>query len=144
MALCNGARAIGYFTHVWQPSYKPFGVPPENQRALAEINSQITRLTDALTARPLVGVVARPEDDTRVAVSATETSTDWFVFAVNYDRRDRATTVRFQLPAPLQVDESSTVEVVDESRTLPCRSGRFEDEFQGLEVHIYRIAKPET
>ena len=34
MAICGGATAIGYFTHVWKPSYQQFGVPEENRKAL--------------------------------------------------------------------------------------------------------------
>ncbi len=44
MTICRGATAIGYFTHVWKPSYHQFGVPEENRAALREINAQITRL----------------------------------------------------------------------------------------------------
>ncbi|GAB6166558.1 hypothetical protein JCM19992_25580 [Thermostilla marina] len=142
MALCNGARAIGYFTHVWQPSYKQFGVPPQNQQALAEINAQITRLTDALTASPFVGITTQTEDDTRVAVQATETASVWYVFAVNYDHRERATTVHFRFPKSTPWHESTTITVVDEARTIPCRNGEFEDHFGAFDVHIYRIPKP--
>ena len=37
MAICQGATAIGYFTHVWKPSYHQFGVPEENRKALRRI-----------------------------------------------------------------------------------------------------------
>ena len=33
MSICGGATGIGYFTHVWKPSYSTFGVPAENREA---------------------------------------------------------------------------------------------------------------
>lgn len=142
MALCNGATAIGYFTHIWKPGYKPFGVPAENQRALAEINAQITRLTEAITAAGVSGVSAKARDDTRVAVRATETAAAWYIFAVNCDHRDRPAEVRFELPEEMSLPDGTGIEVVDESRQLTLSDGGFADDFEGLAVHIYRVEKP--
>ena len=52
MAICQGATAIGYFTHVWKPSYQQFGVPEENRQALRRMNDQITRLAPAILGQP--------------------------------------------------------------------------------------------
>ena len=45
MSITGGATAIGYFTHVWKPSYSQFGVPEENRKALRQIGVVFLRTT---------------------------------------------------------------------------------------------------
>jgi hypothetical protein len=137
MAICRGATAIGYFTHIWKPSYKQFGVPPENQKALAEINGQITRLAPAILAAPAKRAASiQSKDAVKLDILAKEREGELYLFTVNYDQRAKATqaiiTVN-NLPA------GSTVTVVDENRTIRSDAGSFADDFAPLAVHIYRI-----
>ncbi len=139
MAICRGATAIGYFTHVWKPSYKQFGVPPENQKALREINEQITQLAPEILATPSKrNIIALSKNGVRVDVMARETSATLTLFAVNYDPAARETEVEFQMQsAP---EGARDVEVVDENRRLPLdEARRFRDHFAALEVHVYRL-----
>jgi len=135
MAVCGGATAIGYFTHVWKPSYRQFGVPEENRRALAEINAQLTRLAPAVLGPPAEGGMAATDPEARVAALFRRLGGRLYVFAVNYDPRGRAATVDFTVPG---LAEGSAVEVVDEGRRLRARAGGFRDRFEPLAVHIYR------
>lgn len=139
MALCGGATAIGYFTHVWKPSYSQFGVPEENQVALQQINEQLTRLAPAILSvreNEHLDVTAPP--GSRVAAFLTRHAGSAYVFAVNYDPQLRTVSVRFALKG-LPPTPDAMVEVVDENRTLRLRDRAFEDEFAPLAVHIYRI-----
>lgn len=138
-SICAGATAIGYFTHIWKPGYKQFGVPLENRRALREINDQITRLTpEILGARPRRAVTLSAEGGAQVAMMAKETSGTLSIFTVRYDTAGTtapaAATIKVEgLPA------GEEVFVVDEGRKLKGEAGEFKDQFEPLAVHIYQI-----
>ena len=138
MAICNGATAIGYFTHAWKPAYSQFGVPEHNRKALAEINQQITRLAPAILATaPRRQVAIKAEDDTKLAVLARQHDGALYLFAVNYDQRVRKARATVTIDG---LAEGQEVTVIDESRSVKAQQGKFLDEFDPLAVHIYRVA----
>jgi hypothetical protein len=137
MAICRGATAIGYFTHVWKPSYNQFGVPAKNRKALAKINAQITRLApEILAAPPKQPVTLDAADGVKVDVMARATPGGITVFAVNYDERLKQTKVTVKID---KLPAGTEVLVVDENRTITSQAGAFTDSFAPLAVHIYRI-----
>ena len=149
MSICQGATAIGYFTHIWKPSYNQFGVPKENREALAEINAQITRLTPAILANPPEqAMTVKTEGGVKVAAMAREHDGSLHIFAVNYDERSRSTRATFQVNG---LKPGVFVEVVDEPepgidiaaddewRSIEAEAGQFQDTFAPLAVHIYRL-----
>jgi hypothetical protein len=141
MAICRGATAIGYFTHIWKPSYQQFGVPEENRQALRSINDQITRLAPAiLAAAPAADVTIQSAGDVRLDVLARQHDGHLYLFAVNYDSRAVATEARIAVKG---LPEGWKIDVVDEDRTLVAEANGFHDRFAPLEVHIYRLAMPE-
>jgi len=140
MAICRGATAIGYFTHVWKPSYRQFGVPEENRRALRRINDQITRLAPALLADPARREVAiEATGGAKIDVMAREHEGSLYLFAVNYDERQVTSEVTISLPG---LSAGTEVVAVDEGRTIAAAAGSFTDAFDPLAVHIYRIDGP--
>lgn len=139
MALCGGATAIGYFTHVWKPAYSQFGVPEENQQALKEINDQLTRLAPAILAtRETEKLRVEVPEKARLAAFLTTHEGFAYIFAVNYDPEEKPVTAKFILSG-LADSVSGPVEVVDEDRSLPLSDRQFVDNFGPLGVHIYRI-----
>ena len=139
-SLGRGATAIGYFTHVWKPSYRQFGVPEENRRALRRINDQITRLAPALLADPARREVAiEATGGAKIDVMAREHEGSLYLFAVNYDERQVTSEVTISLPG---LSAGTEVVAVDEGRTIAAAAGSFTDAFDPLAVHIYRIDGP--
>ena len=137
MSITRGATAIGYFTHIWKPSYNQFGVPEENRKALRSINDQITRLAPAILAeQSATAVGVETEGDVKVDLMAKQHNGKLYVFAVNYDEQYKATTATIRV-AGLASREQVTV--VDENRTIRSDSGSFTDTFEPLAVHIYEI-----
>jgi len=137
MAICRGATAIGYFTHVWKPAYNQFGVPPKNRKALREINEQITRLTPEILAdKPERSVTLEASDGVKVDVMARATPGALTIFTVNYDERLKQTSTVVKVD---RLPAGTEVVVVDENRTIASRAGAFTDTFAPLAVHIYRI-----
>ncbi len=137
MSICRGATAIGYFTHVWKPSYSQFGVPDENRKAIREINEQITRLTPAILGEPSKRAASiAAEGDVKLDLLAKDGPDGLYLFTVNYDERYRETkgTIKVQGLAAGQ-----EIEVVDENRTLKADAGSFTDAYAPLAVHVYRI-----
>jgi len=139
MAICRGATAIGYFTHVWKPSYSQFGVPEENRKALREINEQIARLTPAiLGAAPKQAASIASEGDVKLDLLAKDGPDGLYLFAVNYDERLREAKATLKVEGLVAGKE---VVVVDEARTLKADAGSFTDSFAPLAAHIYRLAR---
>ncbi len=139
MAICRGATAIGYFTHIWKPSYKQFGVPEANRKALREINDQITRLAPAILGEySKQAVTIKADNDTKLDIMAKECDGELYVFAVNYDERAVGAKATITVSG---LQSGKAVDVVDESRTLRSDAGRFADAFEPLAVHIYRIGR---
>ncbi|MHC4406203.1 MAG: hypothetical protein ACYTG0_41745 [Planctomycetota bacterium] len=137
MALCRGATAIGYFTHVWKPSYRQFGVPEENRAALAEINGQITRLAPAILGqKPKRPVSLEVSGDVKLDLMAREHAGELYLFAVNYDERLQEASATFRVEG---LPRGAEVTVVDEGRTIRAEAGSFADVFEPLAVHVYRI-----
>jgi len=137
MAICQGATAIGYFTHIWKPEYSQFGLPPENVVALKQINDQITRL-----APVLLGPASQREaeieleGELKADVMARERDGALYLLCVNYDASDKGGQGRITVGG---LKAGTQVEVVDEGRAVTAQDGSFTDAFEPLGVHIYRI-----
>jgi hypothetical protein len=138
MSICRGATAIGYFTHVWKPSYSQFGVPEANRNALREINEQITRLTPAILGEPSKRAVSIEGGGVKLDLLAKESSGDLYLFAVNYDEKLKEASATIRVA---DLAAGTEVTVVDEGRTLKADAGSFTDAFAPLAVHIYRIVR---
>ncbi len=137
MAICRGATAIGYFTHVWKPAYRQFGVPGENVEAMKAINEQIARLAPVILAEPAkVKVSVTFEDQLNGDIMAKKSGGYIYLFAVNYDSRQRAGRALIEVEG---LKAGARIDVVDEDRTITADSGAFADEFSPLGVHIYKI-----
>ena len=146
MAICRGATAIGYFTHVWKPTYSQFGVPAANREALARINAQVTRLAPAILGDPPDRAMSiRGENGVKLDALARRHNGDLYIFAVNYDEHFRKTRATVRLD---RLAAGTTVAVVDENRVITSNEGFFVDTFEPLAVHIYRTpvrnAHPES
>ena len=139
MTICRGATAIGYFTHIWKPEYKQFGVPPENVKAMREINDQITRLASVILCGPAgVKTSIQLEGQLSGDMMAREYDGQVYVFAVNYDPRQKAGRAVIEVEG---LEAGTRIEVVDEARVLKATGGSFVDEFGPLGVHIYKIGR---
>ena len=141
MAICRGATAIGYFTHVWKPSYQQFGVPEENRKALREINSQLTRLAPAiLSGQTAPDVTIRSSGDVKLDVMAKRHDGSIYLFAVNYDERNVPAQATISVAG---LAAGAEIEVLDEDRSLRAEAGRFGDNFAPLAVHLYLLRQAE-
>jgi hypothetical protein len=139
MSIIRGATAIGYFTHVWKPSFSEFGPTEEMQRELARLNGQITRLAPTILAAPAKAKVTMELPDSAAChIKATAHGGAVYVFAQNIDMKLRPGKATIRVEG---LKAGATVEVVDEDRKITAAAGgQFTDEFPALAEHIYRIA----
>lgn len=139
MAICRGATAIGYFTHIWKPSYRQFGVPEANRQALREINEQITRLAPAILGEaPKRTVSIAAHNGAKIDAMAKQSAAGLYIFAVNYDEKLKTARVTVKVEG---LAAGAEVVVVDEGRTIRSDDGSFADTFAPLAVHIYRLPR---
>jgi hypothetical protein len=141
MGLIHGARGIGYFCHVFEPSFIEAGLLADEAmtEGVRAINAQITELAAVLNTRSVsngVTVTSSNADvpiDTMVKRHAGVT----YLFAVSM--RAGATTASFVLR---DFEGAATVNVLGEERILTATDGAFEDDFTDFSVHIYSVANP--
>ena len=139
MALTHGSRGIIYFVHQFKPKFNEHALldDPEMLAAVTAINRQIRQLAPVLNGPAVEGaaVATSSSPQAPIALTVRRDRGATYLFAVGM--RNRAARGSFEvrgLPA------SARVEVIGEGRSLTLRAGRFDDDFQPYEVHLYRVA----
>jgi hypothetical protein len=127
LAIAGGARGIGYFTHTWSPEHRAFDVLPSLQHEVAKINRLISAVRPALTGP----TVASGANSSAVKTVARAVGNTTYVIAVNAE----PLPITVQLHVPRLVNGEASV--FGEKRTLSVSSGRINDYFPPLGVHIY-------
>jgi hypothetical protein len=140
MAIIRGARGITYFTHAWRPAFTEFAPTPEMQAELKRLNGQIARLTPAICAAPTNRQISMTmADGLPCHFMSNEQGGALYVFAQNTDMSYRAGSGTLTVEG---LKAGTTVEVVDENRTIVAAEGQFTDSFGPMAEHIYRAVLP--
>lgn len=137
MSIIHGSRGIIYFVHQFKPRFVEASLL-EDETLLAEV----TRINAQL--QQLAPVILAPETDTKIQVGSSDPaapiatlirSVDGVTYVFAVAMRDQPAELRLSgLPAA-----ATTIEVLDESRTLPVQAGAATDQFAPYDVHVYRI-----
>jgi hypothetical protein len=137
MALIHGAKGFGYFCHEWVPEFNANALldDPVMFPAVAEINARIHQLAPVLNSPDIKGAVTVESGNAMVPVDimVKHHGDSLFVFAVSM--RNGESTASFSLKGI----EDGKVTVIGENRELTISNGRFEDQFDGYEVHLYKM-----
>ena len=136
MALIRGARSITYFTHAWRPEFNEFAPTEEMRAELKRLNGQISRLTPAICAPPTGRTVVVRMGGPDYHFMAHDCEGGLYVFAQNIDMEGRSGEATVSVEG---LEAGTSVEVVDEDRTITAGDGQFTDAFAPLAEHIYRI-----
>jgi hypothetical protein len=139
MALIHGSMGLIYFVHEWQPKFDESALlsDPVMCAAVTKINRQIGELAPVLN-RPTIAdtaSVASGNEDVPIALMPKKHGGATYLFTVAM--REGQTRAEFTVPG---LSGQHTVEVLGEARTLEARDGKFADDFQSWDVHLYRIA----
>jgi hypothetical protein len=138
MSLVNGSRGIIYFVHEFKPKSDEHALldDPPMLAAVTGINAQIRQLAPVLNSPTVIGAVSvtSSSDQVPIDVMVKRAGDTWYVFAVGM--RNAPTTGSFSLPV---LPAKTTVQVLDENRTLVARAGKFTDTFKPYDVHLYQV-----
>ena len=139
MSLIHGSRGLIYFVHQFEPGFKEASLldDPELLRGVTEINQQIHDLAPVLNSQTVNAAIRIDSSDPKVPIAAIckHYDGDLYVFAVSM--RNRSATATIELLNGEQA--SDRAQVLGEDRSMEMRGSRFEDEFEGYAVHLYRL-----
>ncbi|GAA3838138.1 hypothetical protein GCM10022243_00770 [Saccharothrix violaceirubra] len=144
--IIHGARGINYFNHTygdWCPSSNNFRYTAlfggdcyaAMTKAATKVNGQIKALAPVLNSQSYAWTF-NPSLDTMLKVHNGYA----YVFAMGSGIPGGTATGSFALNLPPEAAGSTSVEVVDEGRTIPVAGGKFTDTFaSSTAYHIYKI-----
>jgi hypothetical protein len=139
MSLVHGSMGIGYFCHIFSPSFIEAGLlsVTANAAAVGAIDSQIEALAPVLNTQSLANgaTVSSSNSSVPVDIMVKRYAGNLYVFAVAM--RSGSTTATFALRGV----STATAAVLGESRSLGVDGGTFSDTFAPYAVHLYEINK---
>jgi len=138
MSLVHGSLGIGYFAHVFKPSFVEAGLLADAamSQAVKGINQQITALASVLNTPSVSNGVVVKSSDTQIPVDTMLKRHGGATYLFAVAMRSGTTTASFTLTC---VPPTASVEVIGEGRTLTLKSSAFEDTFSSFAVHLYKI-----
>lgn len=139
MSIIHGTRGIGYFVHVFAPSFIEAGLlsDAEMSAAVRAINRQIAALAPVLN-RPSVAngvTVSSGNAAVPVDVMLKRFNGETYLFAVAMRPGRTTATFRFR-----GFPKNATAEVLGERRARPVSGGIMTDTFTDYGVHLYRVS----
>ncbi len=136
MSIVHGAHTIGYFTHCWTPSYSQFSVPEDIKSEMKKANRQITELAPVILG-PVSKIETTVTNSTGLDVAALvkEDAKKIYIFTSNIKYYKGAAGIKVSGLG------DGEVQVYEEERKLAMNGGKFTDNFNEFEPHIYIINK---
>jgi hypothetical protein len=136
MSLVHGSRGLIYFVHQFKPKFIEASLlqDPELLKGVTEINAQIRALAPVLNS-PAVkdpATVASSAAEVPIASMTKRHDGATYVFAVAM--RDGPARASFA-----GLGAATSAEALGEGRSIAVKDGKFEDDFKGYEVHLYRV-----
>jgi hypothetical protein len=139
MSLVHGSRGLIYFVHQFKPKFNEHALldDPEMRTAVTTINRQIQALAPVLNSPSLSDVVTvrSSRADVPIDVMTKRQGETTYVFAVGM--RNAVTKGTFEVKG---LPAHATAKVLGESRRIKLQNGRFDDDFQPYDVHLYAIS----
>jgi hypothetical protein len=148
MSIIHGSQGIIYFCHQFKPRFIEAGLLADDEmsKAVGAINRQIHRLAEVIhspTIPDAVTVEVEPEKTdpdrsrllakTPIATMVKRHNGTLYLFAVRMEPHPARGTLRLQ-----GLSGKATLNVLGEDRTIDAVDGRFEDDFAGWGVHLYK------
>ena len=137
-ALVHGALGIGYFVHVFNPSFIEAGLLADATmtKAVTDVDAQIAALAPVLNSPTIGSAVKVTTTDATIPIDVMvkRHAGKTYVFAVGM--RDGKNGATFDVTC---LGASAKATVLGESRTLDVVGGKFTDTFDPYAVHLYEI-----
>ena len=133
-AIVHGATGIGYFTHAFNPHVFS-ALTPDMEQELRELNTTLSEMAPILLQEPPELAMHVTSKQDRVCETALRRDgDDWYLIALNSDMQYRSARFTFEFERQIV-----SVEAWKEGRSIPHEPHRFEDDFEPLGVHLYRL-----
>ena len=141
MAIIHGARGIGYFCHVFSPSFIEAGLLADDAmtEGVHAVNDQISALAAVLNTRSVSNGVTVTSSSTEIPIDTMLKRHAGLTYVFAVSMRPGAATATFTLR---DFNGAATVDVLGEDRTLDMVDGEFEDDFEDFSVRIYSVPNP--
>jgi hypothetical protein len=136
LSLIHGSSGLIYFVHQFKPNFVEASLLQDADllAGVTAINKEVLSLAPALNS-------ATVPDGATVTTSGADAPVDFMVkrqggatYLFAAASRDRGTKASFTVKGA-----KGTAEVLGESRTVPMKDGKFDDDFKPYEVHLYKI-----
>lgn len=138
MSIIHGSTGIIWFVHEFKPKFNEHALldDPEMSSAVASINRQIHQLAPVINSPSVNDIVKvySSEPNVPVAIMTKRCQGDIYIFSVCM--RNCPIRARFEIR---DVSDDLKAEVLGEDRAIDIKDGKFEDQFDAYDVHIYRI-----
>jgi hypothetical protein len=136
MSLIHGSTGLIYFVHQFKPTFVEASLLQDADllAGVTAINRQILSVARALNSPTIAdgATVTTSAPDAPVDAMVKRQGDSTWVFAVAM--REQGAKASFAVKGA-----KGSAEVLGEGRTIPLKDGKFEDEFQPYDVHLYRI-----
>ncbi len=139
MSIVHGSMGIGYFVHVFTPSFIEAGLLADGEMtdAVKAINAEIHDLAPVLNSSSLTDAVRVDSSNANAPVDAMVKRQGGATYLFAVGMRAEATRATFTISSV----GSALAEVLGESRSVAVTGGSFSDDFDPYGVHLYRIAQ---
>jgi hypothetical protein len=138
MSLIHGSMGLIYFVHEFKPKFIEAGLfaHPEILEEVTKINRQIHDLAQVLNSPPVKDAVTLKSSDERapIDIMVKRFGGATYIFAVAM--RDVPVKASFEVKG---IPEKAQAEAIGGDRRIKVQGGKFEDDFGGFEVKLYRI-----
>jgi len=140
MSLIHGSMGLIWFVHQWNPVFNEHALldDPEMLPAVTTINKQIHKLAPVLNSPTLRDFVTVKSSSDEVPIASMVKRYKEVIYIFTVGMRNAPAKCLFEvqgLPAMVKA------EVLGEEREINIVNGKFEDEFNAYDVHIY-VIKP--
>ena len=138
MSLIHGSMGLIYFVHEFKPKFIEAGffAHPELLEAVTVINKQIHELAPVLNSPTVKDAVTVKSSDEKVPIDVMAKRHDGTTYVFAVSMRDAPAKASFEVKG---IPEKAKAEVIGGGAKIEVLGGKFEDDFQGYEVKLYRI-----
>ncbi|MFA4045132.1 MAG: hypothetical protein HZRFUVUK_001941 [Candidatus Fervidibacterota bacterium] len=138
MAIIHGSTGLIYFVHQFQPKFVEAALLEDEEMlsAVSQINRQIHELAPVLNSPTVQNGVKVVSTNPNVPVHTMVKIYGNAVYIFAVGMRNEKTKAIFSVE---NIPKGASAEVLWENRHISVDNGRFEDEFNPYDVHIYKI-----
>jgi hypothetical protein len=126
------------FVHEFSPKFIEAGLfaHPELLEEVTKVNKQIHELAPVLNSLTVNDAVTVKSSDEKVPIDVMVKCHNGTTYIFAVSMRDAPTKATFKVKG---IPEKAGVELIDGDRRIAVGAGKFEDDFQGYEVKLFKV-----